>query len=109
MFLSPREPVVVRPPQQQEVQVEVPEQRHTNLHPPRTAATFEQEQQRVGFEKASADKLLLKYLLPALDVPNWGLLDPVNEFVTSAELETTGWSGEKEKIVMFHMLQGDSD
>eukprot|EP00392_Amoebophrya_sp_AT5.2_P010652 g10717.t1 len=73
------------------------------------SATYEQEQQRVGFEKASADKLLLKYLLPALDVPNWGLLDPVNEFVTSAELETTGWSGEIEKIVMFHMLQGDSD
>ncbi|CAD7946299.1 unnamed protein product [Amoebophrya sp. A120] len=86
---------------------------HVHLHDQQFFSMFlsprEDVEKLVGFEKASADKLLVKYLLPRLEVPKWGILDPVTEFATAAELESTGWSGELKNVVMFHFLQGDSE
>eukprot|EP00913_Durusdinium_trenchii_P029473 g27626.t1 len=58
-------------------------------------------------ESISSSKLFKLYLEPV--VPRWALLDPVNEFVSARVLNTTGWTGTMEKLVIFHFLHGDSE
>ncbi|CAD7954679.1 unnamed protein product [Amoebophrya sp. A25] len=86
---------------------------HVHLHDQQFFSMFLSPQpdidQLVGFESASADKLLHRYLLPSLEVPTWAILDPVEQFVSAWELESTGWTGKMENVVMFHFLQGDSE
>merc|ERR1712118_177762 len=58
-------------------------------------------------ESVSSSKLFQKYL--KIDVPRWAVLDPVNEYVSARVLNTTGWTGELDRIVLFHFLHGDSE
>ena len=58
-------------------------------------------------ECISSSKLFKLYLKS--QVPHWALLDPVNEFVSARVLNTTGWTGPLEKMVIFHFLHGDSE
>jgi len=45
--------------------------------------------------------------LPA--IPRWDTLDPINAFVTPDTFEGNGWSGDLDKIVIYHFLNGESD
>lgn len=58
-------------------------------------------------EAISSSKLFKLYLNPV--VPKWALLDPINEFVSARVLNTTGWTGTLDKLVIFHFLHGDSE
>lgn len=58
-------------------------------------------------EAISSDKLFKKYL--TIEVPRWALLDPVTQFVSARVLNTTGWTGNVEDMVIFHFLHGDSE
>eukprot|EP00747_Dinoflagellata_sp_TGD_P054855 gnl/TRDRNA2_/TRDRNA2_149233_c0_seq1.p1 gnl/TRDRNA2_/TRDRNA2_149233_c0~~gnl/TRDRNA2_/TRDRNA2_149233_c0_seq1.p1 ORF type:complete len:367 (+),score=33.84 gnl/TRDRNA2_/TRDRNA2_149233_c0_seq1:32-1102(+) len=60
-------------------------------------------------EQISSSKLFKTYLEPKLHVPRWALLDPVNEFVSAHVLNTTGWTGDLERMAIFHFLHGDSE
>ena len=46
---------------------------------------------------------------PGVPIPRWGILDAVNAFVTPAVLEGNGWSGDLDKIIVYHFLNGESD
>ena len=58
-------------------------------------------------ETVSRERLFSRYM--NLTQPPWGLLDPVTEFVSARVLNTTGWTGNVEDIVIFHFLHGDSE
>lgn len=45
--------------------------------------------------------------LPA--IPRWDTLDPINEFVTPDTFEGNGWTGDLNRIVIYHFLNGESD
>eukprot|EP00415_Alexandrium_ostenfeldii_P001831 UN1831 len=48
------------------------------------------------------------YRLPILKVPRWNHLDPANGFVTSTVYnpEVEGWTGDIDKIIVYHFLDG---
>eukprot|EP00929_Paragymnodinium_shiwhaense_P056061 TRINITY_DN28064_c0_g1_i2.p1 TRINITY_DN28064_c0_g1~~TRINITY_DN28064_c0_g1_i2.p1 ORF type:complete len:186 (+),score=27.66 TRINITY_DN28064_c0_g1_i2:359-916(+) len=58
-------------------------------------------------ERISGSKLFRLYM--TVEVPQWALLDPVNEFPSARVLNTTGWTGDLDKIIIFHFLHGDSE
>lgn len=58
-------------------------------------------------ERISGSKLFRLYMEP--EVPRWALLDPVTEFATARVLNTTGWTGDLSRMVIFHFLHGDSE
>merc|ERR1712217_941018 len=41
-------------------------------------------------------------------IPRWGILDPLNAFVTSTVYDPgiEGWTGEMERILVYHFLDG---
>eukprot|EP00400_MALV-I_sp_L67-5_P000685 gene685-575_t len=41
--------------------------------------------------------------------PDWAVLDPVSQYIHARVLNTTGWSGNIQDIVIFHLLHGDSE
>ncbi|CAE7237959.1 unnamed protein product, partial [Symbiodinium pilosum] len=45
---------------------------------------------------------------PVGTVPRWAFLDSVNSFATSTVYDATqqGWTGDMEKIVIYHFLDG---
>lgn len=43
------------------------------------------------------------------EIPPWGILDPINEFVTANKFEGNGWMGRLEHIIIYHFLNGESD
>lgn len=58
-------------------------------------------------ERISSSKLFKLYL--NIDVPKWALLDPVVEFASARVLDTTGWTGDLDEMIIFHFLHGDSE
>lgn len=58
-------------------------------------------------ERISSSKLFNMYL--KTEVPRWALLDPVVEFASARVLNTTGWTGNLDDMVIFHFLHGDSE
>eukprot|EP00931_Biecheleriopsis_adriatica_P036915 TRINITY_DN21200_c0_g1_i2.p1 TRINITY_DN21200_c0_g1~~TRINITY_DN21200_c0_g1_i2.p1 ORF type:complete len:252 (-),score=49.80 TRINITY_DN21200_c0_g1_i2:46-801(-) len=43
------------------------------------------------------------------EIPSWDTLDPINQFVTPDTFEGNGWTGDLEKILIYHFLNGESD
>ncbi|CAE8613206.1 unnamed protein product, partial [Polarella glacialis] len=42
-------------------------------------------------------------------IPAWDTLDPINQFVTPDTFEGNGWSGDVDRILIYHFLNGESD
>jgi len=60
-------------------------------------------------EELSNDTNYLKYFLPSMPKPRWAILDPVVQFAHAYSLNTTGWTGDIEDMVVFHFLQGNNE
>merc|ERR1712151_1387033 len=56
-------------------------------------------------EQATDDRF---FPLPLQKVPRWNVLEPMNAYVTSAvyNLGVEGWTGDLDRIVVFHFLDG---
>merc|ERR1712083_84774 len=84
---------------------------HTYTHDQQTFSAFlagrPDEDNATTPEKISGSKLFRFYM--RTDVPRWALLDPVTEFASARVLNTTGWTGNMDDMIIFHFLHGDSE
>lgn len=60
-------------------------------------------------ELLSVELKFQRSFLPSLPKPRWAILDPVVQFAHARALDTTGWTGDWEDMVIFHFLGGQSE
>eukprot|EP00397_Hematodinium_sp_SG-2012_P033115 GEMP01035335.1.p1 GENE.GEMP01035335.1~~GEMP01035335.1.p1 ORF type:complete len:371 (-),score=72.84 GEMP01035335.1:259-1371(-) len=60
-------------------------------------------------EMMSDDIDFQDHFLPRLPRPRWAILDPVVQFAHAWSLNTTGWTGDLDDMVMFHFLGGSNE
>jgi len=60
-------------------------------------------------EITTKDENIRKYFIPLLPELRWVILDPVIQFPSARTLNTTGWMGNLDDMVVFHFLLGGSE
>ena len=72
---------------------------------------YEHDQKAFSAFLRAGERVAFEHELPAAaeDAPRWDFLESGLRFVSARHVDSTGWHGDPDDIVAFHMLHGDSD